>query len=97
MHLQAMAVILVQGTAAKLQRIADQMTTNSGVISGRLQDKGAGVVYFCTAREGKMTPTPLIWCRVMPGVTPPEARRHDPSRKRISGLAKRQQTRVYSQ
>jgi CopG family nickel-responsive transcriptional regulator len=37
MHSQTMEVILVQGPAAKLQRIADDMTTNRGVISGRLQ------------------------------------------------------------
>lgn len=37
MHSQTMEVILVQGPAAKLQRIADEMTTNRGVISGRLQ------------------------------------------------------------
>ena len=37
MHSQTMEVILVQGPAAKLQRIADEMTTKRGVISGRLQ------------------------------------------------------------
>jgi len=37
MHSQTMEVILVQGPAAKLQLIADEMTTNRGVISGRLQ------------------------------------------------------------
>jgi CopG family nickel-responsive transcriptional regulator len=37
MHSQTMEVILVQGPAATLQRIADEMTTNRGVISGRLQ------------------------------------------------------------
>lgn len=37
MHSQTMEVILVQGPAAKLQRIADAMTTQRGVISGRLQ------------------------------------------------------------
>lgn len=37
MHSQTMEVILVQGPSAKLQRIADAMTTQRGVISGRLQ------------------------------------------------------------
>jgi CopG family nickel-responsive transcriptional regulator len=37
MHSQTMEVILVQGPAAKLQDIADAMTTQRGVISGRLQ------------------------------------------------------------
>lgn len=37
MHSQTMEVILVQGPAARLQLIADKMTTNRGVISGRLQ------------------------------------------------------------
>lgn len=37
MHSQTMEVILVQGPAAKLQLIADQMTTHRGVISGRLE------------------------------------------------------------
>lgn len=37
MHNQTMEVILVQGPAADLQLIADQMTTQRGVISGRLQ------------------------------------------------------------
>jgi len=37
MHSQTMEVILVQGPAARLQTIADAMTTQRGVISGRLQ------------------------------------------------------------
>lgn len=37
MHSQTMAVILAQGPAAKLQRIADAMTTQRGTISGWLQ------------------------------------------------------------
>ncbi len=37
MHSQTMEVILVQGPAVELQRIADEMTTCRGVISGRLQ------------------------------------------------------------
>ena len=37
MHNQTMEVILVQGPAAELQLIADKMTTNRGVISGKLQ------------------------------------------------------------
>lgn len=34
---QVMEVILVQGRANRLQKIADEMTTRRGVISGRLQ------------------------------------------------------------
>jgi len=41
MHLQAMAVTLVQGTAAKMQRIADQMTTNRASSPGGSTLKGA--------------------------------------------------------
>jgi CopG family nickel-responsive transcriptional regulator len=37
MHNQTMEVILVQGPAAKLQHIADQMMTRRGVLSGRIQ------------------------------------------------------------
>ena len=37
MHNQTMEVILVQGPAQKLQAIADQMITQRGVISGRIQ------------------------------------------------------------
>jgi len=37
MHSQTMEVILVQGPAEKLQRIADEMITNRGVISGKLE------------------------------------------------------------
>ena len=37
MHSQTMEVILVQGPAKALQRIADEMTTKRGVISGKLQ------------------------------------------------------------
>jgi len=37
MHSQTMEVILVQGPAAKLQQIADEMITNRGVISGKLE------------------------------------------------------------
>ena len=37
MHSQTMEVILVQGPAARLQRIADQMITNRGVVSGKLE------------------------------------------------------------
>ena len=37
MHSQTMEVILVQGPAANLQLLADKMTTNRGVISGKLQ------------------------------------------------------------
>lgn len=37
MHNQTMEVILVQGPAATLQRIADQMITRRGVLSGKIQ------------------------------------------------------------
>jgi len=37
MHNQTMEVILVQGPARKLQEIADEMITQRGVISGRIQ------------------------------------------------------------
>jgi CopG family nickel-responsive transcriptional regulator len=37
MHSQTMEVILVQGPASRLQRIADRMITNRGVISGKLE------------------------------------------------------------
>lgn len=37
LHNQTMEVILVQGPAAKLQAIADEMITLRGVITGRLQ------------------------------------------------------------
>lgn len=37
MHAHSMEVILVQGPAARLQFIADQMVTSRGVITGRLQ------------------------------------------------------------
>jgi|SRR5579862_588780 CopG family transcriptional regulator, nickel-responsive regulator len=37
MHNQTMEVILVQGPAQKLQAIADQMITQRGVVSGRIQ------------------------------------------------------------
>ena len=37
MHNQTMEVILVQGPAATLQRIADQMITRRGVVSGKIQ------------------------------------------------------------
>ena len=37
MHAHTMEVILVQGPAARLQFIADQMVTSRGVITGRLQ------------------------------------------------------------
>ena len=37
MHAHTMEVILVQGPAAKLQKIADEFVTCRGVISGRLQ------------------------------------------------------------
>ena len=36
-HQQVMEVILVQGQAKRLQRIADEMSTRRGVIAGRLQ------------------------------------------------------------
>ena len=36
-HQQVMEVILVQGQANRLQRIADEMSTRRGVIAGRLQ------------------------------------------------------------
>jgi CopG family transcriptional regulator, nickel-responsive regulator len=37
MHNQTMEVILVQGPATRLQRIADQMITRRGVVSGKIQ------------------------------------------------------------
>ncbi len=37
MHNQTMEVILVQGPATTLQRIADQMITRRGVVSGKIQ------------------------------------------------------------
>ena len=37
MHAQTMEVILVQGPARRLQRIADRMLTRRGVITGKLQ------------------------------------------------------------
>jgi len=37
MHNQTMEVILVQGPANKIQRIADEMITLRGVITGRMQ------------------------------------------------------------
>ena len=37
MHSQTMEVILVQGPARKLQRIADEMISRRGVISGKMQ------------------------------------------------------------
>jgi len=37
MHNQTMEVILVQGPARKLQRIADEMISRRGMISGRMQ------------------------------------------------------------
>ena len=36
-HQQVMEVILVQGKASRLQKIANEMSTRRGVISGRLQ------------------------------------------------------------
>ena len=42
-HNQTMEVILVQGPAVKLQAIADEMITQRGVITGRLQLLAAGI------------------------------------------------------
>ena len=53
MHFQTMEVILVQGPAARLQLIADKMTTNRGVISGQLQLNTTLIPQLHVPRERK--------------------------------------------
>lgn len=49
---QTLEVVLVQGPARKLQAIADQMTTQKGVISGRLELVASLIPQVHPFREG---------------------------------------------
>ena len=57
-HQQVMEVILVQGQASRLQRIADELTTRRGVIAGRLQLLAAIMPPIQLPTDAAPTPAP---------------------------------------